>query len=118
MAMLEFLFAALLDPVQAALVLVIVLAYRGPVPVPVAAVAAVVASETITALAAADYTWGEMIVPRLLSSLAQAALLCWLVGLIWSGRAAPQPHTVRVSRAGSWHMRAFVRRRLMRLRER
>ena len=67
MATLEFLLAALLDPVQAALVLVAVLAYRGPLPVLVAAAAAVIASETIMGLAAADYTWGEAIAPRLAS---------------------------------------------------
>jgi hypothetical protein len=117
MAMLEFLLAALLDPAQAALVLVIVLAYRGPVPVLVAAVTAAVASETITALAAADYAWGEMMAPRLLSSVAQAAVLCWAVGLVRPSRAAP-PHAAGAFRPAPWPMRAFVRRRLLRLRER
>jgi hypothetical protein len=117
MAMLEFLLAALLDPVQAALVLVLVLAYRGPMPILVAAVTAAVASETITALAASDYAWGEAMVPRLVSSLAQAAVLCWIVSLVWPGRAAPQDAT-RPFRLAPWHMRAFVRRRLLRLRER
>ena len=51
MAMLDFLHAALLDPVQAALVLVVVLAYSGPLRLAVAAVAASVVSETIMAIA-------------------------------------------------------------------
>jgi hypothetical protein len=118
MAMLEFLLAALLDPVQAALVLVVVLAYRGPLPVLVAAATAAVASETIMALAAADYTWGEMTAPRLVSSVAQAAVLCWIVGLVWPSRVAASENAASVSRLAPWHMRAFVRRRLMRLRER
>jgi hypothetical protein len=118
MVMLEFLLATLLDPAQAALVLAAVLAYRGPLPILVATVTAVVASETIMALAAADYTWGEMAAPRLVSSLAQAAVLCWIVGLIWSRSAAPLQHAARAPRLTPWHMRAFVRRRLVRLRER
>jgi|SRR5262245_10102326 hypothetical protein len=120
MVMLEFLLAALLDPVQAALVLAIVLAYRGPLPILAAAAAAAVASETIMASAGADYTWGEMLAPRLVSSLAQAAVLCWIVGLAWPGRAgsASQPSVARSSRLAPWHVRAFVRRRLVRLRER
>jgi hypothetical protein len=116
MAMLDFLLAALLDPAQAALVLAAVLAYRGPLPVPVAAITATVASETIMALAAADYLWGEMVAPRLVSSLAHAVLLCWIVGLIRPRRAASGQQ--RVSRLAPWHMRAFVRRHLVRLRER
>ena len=117
MVLLEFLLAALIDPVQAALVLAVVLAYRGPLPVLVAAVMAAVASETITALAVADYTWGDMMAPRQASSLVQAAVLYGVVGLIWPSRAggAPQPSALRPA---PWHMRAFVRRRLVRLRER
>jgi hypothetical protein len=117
MAMLEFLPAALLDPVQAALVLAIVLAWRGPAPIPVAAVAVAVASETVMVLATADYTWGEMMVPRLVSSLVQAALLCWIVGLVRSSRGAPRPQTAGASRLTPWHMRALVRRCLNGLRE-
>jgi hypothetical protein len=112
MAMLEFLPAALLDPIQAALVLAVVLVWRGPAPVPIAAVAAAVASETVMALAAADYTWGEMMVPRLVSSLVQAALLCWIVGLPGSGPGAPQQRAARSPRLTPWRMRASVRRRL------
>ncbi len=121
MATLEFLLAAVLDPVQAALVLVIVLAYRGPLPIPVAAVLAAVVTETIMVLAADDYTWGELLSPRLVSSLMQAAVLCWAVRRVWPGRAATaqqgaEPHSPRSSRLAPWHMRAFVRRRLARLR--
>jgi len=119
MAMLEFLPAALLDPVQAALVLAVVLVWRGPAPIPVAAVAVAVASESVMALAAADYTWGEMMVPRLVSSLVQAALLCRIVGLVRPGpRGAPQQQAARSSRLAPWQMRALVRRRLNGLRER
>jgi hypothetical protein len=117
MVMLEFLHAALLDPVQAALVLVVVLAYGGPLRLVVAAIAASVISETIMAVAGAGYTWGEMMAPRLVSSLAQAAVLCWIVGAIWPGRAGDasqqQPTT-----SLTWHVRTYVRRRLPRLRER
>jgi hypothetical protein len=114
MAMLEFLHAALLDPVQAALVLAVVLAYGGPLRLVVAAVAASVVSETIMAIAGADYTWGEMMAPRLVSSLAQAAVLCWIIGAIWPRRAggASRPAT----RLAAWHTRTLVRRRLLRLR--
>jgi hypothetical protein len=116
MDMLEFLLAALRDPAQAALVLASVLAYRGPLPVLVSAITATVASETIMALAAADYAWGEMVAPRLVASLAHAVVLCWIVGLIWPRRAAPGQQ--RAPRLAPWHMRAFVRRHLVRLRER
>lgn len=120
MATLEFLLAAVLDPVQAALILVIVLAYRGPLPIPVAAVLAAVVTETIMVLAADDYTWGELLSPRLVSSLMQAVVLCWAVRLVWPGRATvrqgAEPHSPRSSRLAPWHMRAFVRRRLARLR--
>ena len=111
MAMLEFLLAALLDPVQAALVLSVVLVWRGPVRVLVAAVGAAIASETITALAATDYVWGEMMVPRLVSSLAQAVVLWWVVRLVWPGRSAPHDPAVPSSRLAAWHMRTLVRRR-------
>jgi hypothetical protein len=118
MAMLEFLPAALLDPVQAALVLAVVLSWRGPAPIPVAAVAVAVASETVMALAAENYTWGEMMVPRLVSSMVQAALLCRIVGLVRPGPGAPQQQAARSSRLTPWQMRALVRRRLNGLRER
>jgi hypothetical protein len=118
MAMLDFLLAALLDPVQAALVLAVVLAWRGPVPFLVAAVTAAVVSETITALAAADYAWGEMMVPRLLSSMVQACVACWIIGLVRPRRRIARQHDARLSRFAPWHLRAFVRRRLIWLRER
>jgi hypothetical protein len=137
MATLAFLLAALLDPVQAALVLVIVLVYRGPQPILVAATVAAAVSETIILMAAFDYTWGELIVPRLASSLVQAAALCWLVGLVRPTRPDEDPRqrakqfpseaaaalgsvpTGSASpRLAPWHMRAYVRHRLRRLRRR
>jgi hypothetical protein len=120
MALLEFLLAAALDPVQAALVLVVVLAYRGPWPIPAAAVAAALASETVMTLAPVDYVWGELLAPRLVSSLVQAALLYSIVRLLWPGRTRPQPGAEakadRPSRLAPWHMRALVRRRFAKLR--
>jgi hypothetical protein len=136
MATLAFLLAAFLDPVQAALVLAIVLGYRGPQPILIAAAVAATASETIMMLAAADYTWGELVVPRLASSLMQAAVLCPAVRLIrkhWMGLARPDSERLQGSplttlrslmtgaathRLAPWHMRAYVRRRLIRLRSR
>lgn len=138
MATLAFLLATLLDPVQAALVLAVVLAYRGPQPILVAAAAAAAVSETVTVVAAVDYTWGEMLVPRLAASLAQAAALCWLVRLVRQGlvgaagnaqRAAPLrgeatgalgPFSAgsAAHRFAPWHMRAYVRRHMHRLRDR
>jgi hypothetical protein len=115
--MLQFLPAALLDPVQAALVLAVVLAWRGPAPIPVAAVAVAVASETVMVLAAADYTWGEMMVPRLVSSMVQAALLCRIAGLVRPSRDTPRQQAARSSRLMPWHVRALARR-LYWLRER
>src|SRR5262245_18498572 len=75
MVTVAFLLAAFLDPVQAALVLAVLLLYRGPQPILVAAAAAAVASETVIMLAAADYMWGELIAPRLVASLMQAVLI-------------------------------------------
>jgi hypothetical protein len=93
MAMLAFLLATLLDPVQAALVLAAVLLYRGPQPILVAGAAAAAVSETVTVMAAVDYTWGELLVPRFAASLVQAAALWWLVRLMRQARPggdAPQ----------------------------
>jgi hypothetical protein len=137
MAMLAFLLATLLDPVQAALVLAAVLLYRGPQPILVAGAAAAALSETVTVMAAVDYTWGELLAPRLAASLAQAAALWWLVRLMRQARAggdAPQTGepfageatavlgSLSAGSAGHrfapWHMRAYVRRRLRRLRMR
>jgi hypothetical protein len=130
MAMLAFLLATLVDPVQAALVLAAVLLYRGPQPILVAGAAAAALSETVTVVAAVDYTWGELLVPRLAASLAQAAVLWWLVRLMRQARIggdAPQAGGEATAALGSlsagaaghrfapWHMRAYVRR-LRRLR--
>jgi hypothetical protein len=137
MVELAFLIAALLDPVQAVLVLAVVLLYRGPQPVLMAAAAAATVAETVTAMAGVHYTWGEMLVPRLAASLAQAAVLWWLVRLIRQGRAGadaaaraaqvpgeataalgPFSQGSAVHRFAPWHMRAYVRRRMLRLRSR
>ncbi len=143
MASLAYLLAVFLDPVQAALVLAIVLVYRGPQPVIVAGAVAATASETIMVAAASGYTWGELILPRLVACLMQAAVLHWIVrailrlseaggtarrGLSWLGinwlptnpAAAvgrPQDRS-QAQRPAPWHMRAYVRRRLYRLRQR
>jgi hypothetical protein len=88
-------------------------------------------------MAAVDYTWGELLAPRLAASLAQAAALWWLVRLMRQARAggdAPQTGepfageatavlgSLSAGSAGHrfapWHMRAYVRRRLRRLRMR
>src|SRR5262245_52468100 len=135
MVTLAFLLAAFLDPVQAALVLAILLVYRGPQPMLVAAAAAAAASETVITLAASDYVWGELIVPRLAASLMQAVLMWWmirLVGRIWSGAVAGSgaqrlggnvmaalgslTASAGVQRLAPWHMRAYVKHRLFRLR--
>ena len=148
MVTLAFLLAAFLDPVQAALVLAILLIYRGPQAVLVAAAVAAAASETAIMLASFDYVWGELIAPRFAASLMQAALLSWIVGSIRPGRAGPHAqwslrrlasHVIAaigvgleaaagvlasraarfsVQRLAPWHMRAYVKRRLMRLRSR
>jgi hypothetical protein len=136
MAMLAFLLATLLDPVQAALVLAAVLLYRGPQPILVAGAAAAAVSETVTVMAAVDYTWGELLVPRFAASLVQAAALWWLVRLMRQARPggdAPQARggrslkrprrpcdrsqrALQGHRFAPWHMRAYVRRLLRRLR--
>lgn len=77
---------AVLDPVQAGIVLAIILIYRGTLPIIVAGVIAAVASETVMALAADGYVWGEFILPRVVSSLMQAAVLCWIVRAVRSIR--------------------------------
>lgn len=137
MATFAFLLATFLDPVQAALVLAVILAYRGPQPILIAAAAAAAISETIMMVAAVDYTWGEWIVPRLAASFMQAALLWWPVWFVrtrWIGMDRSRPErpqrstiagTLRslmigpaATRAAPWHTRAFVRRRLIKLRNR
>jgi len=90
-ATLAFVLAAFLDPVQAGIVLAFVLVHRGPQPIVVAGVVAAVVSETVMALAADGYMWGELIVPRAVSSLMQAAVLCWLIRLIQLARRGVAP---------------------------
>src|SRR5687768_825344 len=85
MVTLAFLIAACLDPVQAALVLALVIAYRGPLPIVAAGTAAALITETVMTLAAADYAWGELIAPRLVAALAQAAVA---VLAVWAVRGA------------------------------
>lgn len=144
MATLAFLRDAGLDPVQAALVLVIVLVYRGSEPILVAGTAAAVIAETVMALAADGYTWGEWIAPRLVSAVLQATVLFWTVSLVrsvarsvmaGSGGVADESGVDRLSGGGAttlgafdahapsrrpapWHMRSHVRRRTYKLRER
>jgi hypothetical protein len=137
MVTLAFLIAAFLDPFQAALVLAILLLYRGPQPILIAAATAAAVSETVIMLAAVDYAWGELIVPRLAASLMQAVLLAWIVRLARTvaARAVAGLRVQRLAngvmaalgslaasfppqRLAPWHMRAFVRRRLIRLRNR
>jgi hypothetical protein len=79
MATLGFVLAAVLDPVQAGIVLAVVLLYRGTLPVVVAGICAALVSETVMAFAAAGYAWGELILPRLISALVQAVALWWAV---------------------------------------
>jgi hypothetical protein len=135
MVTLAFLIAACLDPVQAALVLALVIAYRGPLPIVAAGTAAALITETVMTLAAADYVWGELIAPRLVAALAQAAvsvLAVWAVRsaarsagaalgigrLAADGSAAldvlePRPVSPRMA---LWHMRSYARRRISELR--
>ena len=87
MATLAFVLAAFLDPVQAGIVLAVVLVHRGPLPVLVAGAVAALVSETVMALAADAYTWGELVAPRMVSALLQAAVLCWVVRWVRSIRA-------------------------------
>ena len=141
MATLAFVLAAFLDPVQAGIVLAVALVHRGPQPVIVAGVVAGVVSETVMALAADGYTWGELIAPRVVSSLMQAAVLCWIVRFVRTRRAVARvaPTGARrasadaaasfgslgaggpllpISRPAPWQMRAYVRRQMGRLRVR
>jgi hypothetical protein len=104
-------------------------------------VAAAAVAETVMVLAAVDYGWGELMAPRLVASVTQAALLGWLVRLarqLRMGSAAAGSGVVRpgagrlpasaaamfesiggpMRRLAPWHMRAYVRRHLERLRAR
>jgi hypothetical protein len=109
MATLAFLLAAFLDPVQAALVLVVALAYRGPLPILVAGATAALVAETFMLLVFADYPWGQWIAPRLVAALWQAVILCWVAASLrhhvgrfvkrGAGRSQaglPRPHQSRV----------------------
>jgi hypothetical protein len=130
MVTLAFLVAACLDPVQAALVLVVVLAYRGPQPVLVAGAAAALATETVMALAASGYVWGELFAPRLVAALLQAAALVVVVRIVRSaakgtgaalgaGRLAQGGASAALEApppapppTAPWHMRSYAARRI------
>src|SRR5262249_46494185 len=98
MVTLEFLVAASLDPVQAALVLAFVIACRGFEPVLISGVAAALVTETIMALAAPDYVWGELIAPRLVAALLQAVVL---VLVLWAVRRAARSAAAALGRLAS-----------------
>ncbi|MFZ1106586.1 MAG: hypothetical protein WAN86_27615 [Hyphomicrobiaceae bacterium] len=135
MVTLAFLVAACLDPAQAALVLVVVLAYRGPQPVLVAGAAAALATETVMALAASGYVWGELIAPRLVAALLQAAALVVAVRIVRSaargtgaalgfGRVAQggasvtlEPPPPAPPPTAPWHMRSYAVRRISELQQ-
>jgi hypothetical protein len=133
MVTLAFLVAACLDPVQAALVLVVVVAWRGPQPVLVAGAAAALATETVMALAASGYVWGELIAPRLVASLLQAVALVVAVrivrtaarstaaalggGRLAQGGAALQAPPPAPPPAAPWHMRSYAARRISELQQ-
>ena len=134
MVTLEFLIKACLDPVQAMLVLVIVLAYRGSERILFAGVMGAVVAESIMTLAAAGYTWGELIAPRLVAALLQSAVLYWTVRVVlmaarraggalaarWLSSdcdtADVEPPSSAAEPMTPWHMRAFARRRMDKLR--
>ena len=138
MVTLEFLMAACLDPVQAALVLALVVVYRGPLPTVVAGCAAALIAETVMALGANGYVWGELFAPRLVAALLQAVAA---VAAVWAVRMAARGAGVALglvaplgADAGGtaavpaaleapprpaaplglalWHMRAHARRRI------
>jgi hypothetical protein len=129
MVTLTFLIAACLDPVQTALVLIIVIAYRGPLPTVVAGVAGALIAETIMMLAP-GYVWGELIAPRLVAALLQASasmLVVWLArsvarsvgAALGVGRASDGTATLDVlesppmpPRMTLWHMRSYARHRI------
>jgi hypothetical protein len=105
-ATLAFILASFLDPIQAGIVLAILCLNQGPLPIIVTAAIVAVASDTVMALAAPGYMWGELIAPRLISALMQAAILYWIVQVVRHkllGRDVMQPHAPnqRASSAGS-----------------
>ncbi len=106
MATLAFILASFLDPVQAGIVLAILCLNQGPFPIIVTAAIVAVASDTVMAFAAPGYVWGELIAPRLISALMQAAILYWIVHVVrqrFVSRDGMQPHqpSHRPSGAGS-----------------
>src|SRR5262245_2797443 len=132
MATIFFVLTAFLDPVQAAIVLALLLVHRGTLPIMVAGVGAALLTETVMALGADGYAWGEWIWPRLVSSLLQAAVLWWIVrfarlALAGGGvRGAPSSASGHATAFGSlgggdplssasrpapWLTRAYIRRR-------
>jgi hypothetical protein len=139
MVTLAFLIAACLDPVQAALVLAIVIAYRGPLPTVVGGIAGALITEIIMMLAAPGYVWGELIAPRLVAAMLQASasvLVVWVArsaarsvgAALGVGRAgdgtATLPATPNVLESRSmparmtlWHMRSYARQRTSGLHE-
>ena len=137
MTTLNFLLAASLDPVQAALVLAIVLAYRGPQPLMMSGVAAALVTEAVMVLVAPGYVWGELIAPRIVSALLQAAVLLGCIRLAgwgarrvgaWfvSGGSGPgELAGLEAAASGggatpidAWHMRGYARRRTYKLSKR
>jgi hypothetical protein len=99
MATLGFVLAAFLDPIQAGIVLGVVLVYRGALPVIVAGLCAALVLETVRTLAAADHAWGDLIVPHMISALAQAAVLWWVVRWLRSLRSGGSATPTRGRRA-------------------
>jgi hypothetical protein len=93
MATLGFVLSAFLDPIQAGIVLAVVLLYRDALPVVVAGVSAAVVSETAMAIATDTYTWGEDLPPRTVSALMQAAILWWAVRWVRSVHSGGGPST-------------------------
>ena len=106
MATLAFILASFLDPIQAGIVLAILCLNQGPLPIIVTAAIVAVASDTVMALAAPGYVWGELIAPRLISALMQAAILYWIIQVVrqrFLSRDGMEPHAPnqRASGAGS-----------------
>jgi hypothetical protein len=88
-----FVLRSLLDPIQAGSVIAILYLYSGAGRVVFAAAITALASETIIATIDSQ-SWGEWILPRLISSLGQAALFLMLVSIVrkkrWSHPAQPR----------------------------
>jgi hypothetical protein len=108
MAILGFLLAACLDPIQAGIALAIVLVHRGALPVIVAGLAAALVSETVMAFAANDYAWGELVVPRTVAALLQAAVLWWVVRCVRSLRSRGSAAPAGAAHAAGDHAAGFA----------